>query len=84
MSLSVGVPSVVEKVVKKVCLDLRVELAKISCQLSTSAFKASFSRQALIPLAGKYRLWRIPEKHVTPNIKVDADHNIMQYLFWKK
>ena len=73
MSLSVGVPSVVEKVMKKVCLDLRVELAKISCQLSTSAFKASFSRQALIPLAGKYRLWRIPEKHVTPNIKGDSD-----------
>ena len=82
MSLSVGVPSVVEKVVKKVCLDLRVELAKISCQLSSSAFKASFSRQALIPLAGKYRLWRIPEKRVTS--KVDTDYEIMQYFFWKK
>ena len=82
MSLSVGVPSVVEKVVKKVCLDLRVELAKISCQLSSSAFEASFSRQALIPLAGKYRLWRIPEKHVTS--KVDTDYYISQYFFWKK
>ena len=40
MSLPVSVPSIVEEVLEKVALDLRVEQAKISCQLSSSPLKA--------------------------------------------